>query len=237
MNESTLVRLILLLSALFLIVYGISLKVCADDELMYMGSLDADEEEDLPAAASKGAGTYTQLPAPEEAEAKEEAATPGNTPGKLLGTLPQSGLQEIPEDAQPVQTTTALYLPQELEDCIDATADRFGLDPVLVRAVIWVESRGQVDADNGLCYGLMQINMQYEDTFLRALEVDSIKDPKNNILAGCWWLSEMMAYTGGQEVQALMCYNLGCGGAQDRWEDGIYSTAYTDAVLEAKKLF
>lgn len=239
MNESGLVRLVVLLSALFLIVYGISLKVCTSDELMYMGSLDADEEEGEPAAASKGkAYTYTQLPAPEEAPAEAEAAAPGNTPGKLLGTLPQQGLQEIPADAVPAETpATVLGLPQELEDYIDATAARFDLDPVLVRAVIYVESRGKVDADNGLCYGLMQLNTKYADTFMRAVQVDNITEPENNVLAGCWWLSEMLAYTGGEETLALMCYNIGSAGAQDYWHDGVYSTAYTRAVTEAKELF
>ena len=176
---------------------------------------------------SAGAGEYIQLLDLEEAEETEtaEAAAP-------VAAAPVEWQPELPA----VQTTV-LGLPQELEAHIDAAADFYGLDPVLVRAVIYVESRGQVDADNGLCYGLMQLNKKYADTFMQGAGVENITDPENNVLGGCWWLAEMLAYTGGQETLALMCYNMGCSGAQDYWHDGVYSTAYTRAVLEAKELF
>lgn len=169
---------------------------------------------------------YTQLvDEPEPVRAEPTTAEAAAAPAEKT--------QEEQPEAQP----TVLGLPQELEATIDAAATFYGLDPVLVRAVIYVESRGQVDADNGLCYGLMQLSKRYADTFMRGAGVENITDPENNVLAGCWWLSEMLAYTGGQETQALMCYNLGCSGAQDYWKDGVYSTAYTRAVEEAKELF
>ena len=176
---------------------------------------------------SAGAGEYIQLLDLEEAEETEtaEAAAP-------VDASPVKWQAE-----QPAVQTTVLGLPQELEAHIDAAADFYGLDPVLVRAVIYVESRGQVDADNGLCYGLMQLNKKYTSVFTEGAQVENITDPENNVLGGCWYLSEMLAYTGGQEALALMCYNMGCAGAQDYWHDGVYSTAYTRAVEEAKELF
>ena len=177
------------------------------------------------------AGEYIQLvdqEEPEEAETTEAAApVPEKTPAEPP--------EEQPEP--PAVQSTVLDLPEELEAHIDAAAALYGLDPVLVRAVIYVESRGQVDADNGLCYGLMQLNKKYASVFMEGAGVENITDPKNNVLGGCWYLAEMLAYTGGQEALALMCYNMGCAGAQDYWHDGVYSTAYTRAVEDAKELF
>lgn len=178
------------------------------------------------------AGEYIQLLDQEEQEETEAAAPVAAAPAKWRAEETPAEQPEPPA-AQP----TVLGLPQELEAHIDAAAALYGLDPVLVRAVIYVESRGQVDADNGLCYGLMQLNKKYASVFTEGAEVENITDPENNVLGGCWWLAEMLEYTGGQEAMALMCYNMGCAGAQDYWHDGVYSTAYTRAVEEAKELF
>lgn len=199
--------LIICLLAAALIIFGALLKTGESGE--YIQLLDEDEPEETEAAAPVAAATM-------DWQAEETPAQQPETPA-----------------AQP----TVLGLPEELEAHIDAAAALYGLDPVLVRAVIYVESRGQVDADNGLCYGLMQLNRKYASVFMEGAEVENITDPENNVLGGCWYLSEMMAYTGGQEALALMCYNMGCSGAQDYWHDGVYSTAYTRAVEEAKELF
>lgn len=122
--------------------------------------------------------------------------------------------EEQPET--PAAQPTVLELPQELEAHIDAAAAFYGLDPALVRAVIYVESRGQIDADNGLCYGLMQLNKRYADTFMQGAGVENITDPENNVLGGCWYLAEMLEYTGGQEALALMCYNMGAAGTSSK---------------------
>lgn len=182
------------------------------------------------------AGEYIQLVDQEEQEETEAAAPVAAAPVKWQAAeTPAEQPEEQPEP--PAAQPTVLGLPEELEAHIDAAAALYGLDPVLVRAVIYVESRGQVDADNGLCYGLMQLNKKYASVFTEGAEVENITDPENNVLGGCWWLAEMLEYTGGQEALALMCYNMGCAGAQDYWHDGVYSTAYTRAVEEAKELF
>lgn len=132
---------------------------------------------------------------------------------------------------------TELNLPIELENQIDKAADIYGLPADLVRGVIWTESRGVVDADNGICYGLMQLNMEFEDSFCKGAQVDNIKEPKANILAGCWWLSEMLEWAEGDEDLALMAYNLGTTGAWRRWEAGERSTTYSETVQAAREKF
>lgn len=209
--ENKLVAFVIGLLAVAAIVYGVLLKSAGAGE--YIQLVDQEEPEEIEAAAPVAAAAM-------EWQAEE---TPAEQPDE----------QPEPPAAQP----TVLGLPEELEAHIDDAAALYGLDPVLVRAVIYVESRGQVDADNGLCYGLMQLNKKYASVFTEGAQVENITDPENNVLGGCWYLSEMLEYTGGQEALALMCYNMGCAGAQDYWHDGVYSTAYTRAVEEAKELF
>ena len=146
-------------------------------------------------------------------------------------------IEEIKAQQEDEPQATILELPLELESHIDAAAARYNLDADLVRGVIWTESRGVVDADNGLCYGLMQINTKYADVFCEGAGVQNITDPKNNILAGCWWLAEVLEWADGDEILALMAYNMGQTGAWKRWEAGTRSTTYSDTVLAAKEKF
>lgn len=138
---------------------------------------------------------------------------------------------------EPEQETEETLLAAELEDVVDQTAAQYNLDPALVRAVIYVESRGVETADNGLCYGLMQINRDYEDAFCKGAYVENITDPANNIKAGCWFLADLLQWADGNEDLALMAYNLGQTKAKAWWNDGVRSTKYTKSVQTAKEWY
>ena len=56
-------------------------------------------------------------------------------------------------------------------------------------------------------------------------------DPKQNILCSVYILSGHLNYTNGDIQLALMCYNCGQGGAQNLWNQGIYTTDYVDKVM------
>ena len=135
---------------------------------------------------------------------------------------------------QPVKTV--LGLSEDLEHFINQTAEHYGLPADLVRAVIWVESRGVITADNGLCVGLMQLNRDYADTFMRATGAQNITDPQYNIVCGCWWLSELMKWAEGEEDLALMAYNLGQSKARKNWNNGVV-TSYALKVQEVRGMF
>ena len=132
-----------------------------------------------------------------------------------------------------VVTESVLELDRELELYINECAEEYGLDAVLVRAVIYVESRGVINADNGQCYGLMQLNTAYKDTFMEGAGVNSITNARDNIKAGCWWLSELMEWAQGDETLAVAAYNLGQTGAKAVGG----KSQYAARVEAAKELF
>jgi len=92
-------------------------------------------------------------------------------------------------------------------------ATEVGLDPLLVLAVIAVESRFNPIAESGMgAKGLMQIIPRFHMDKLRAAGgEDAVFDPESNILVGARILQEYI-YRGGTLVAGLQQYN---GAARD----------------------
>lgn len=141
-----------------------------------------------------------------------------------------------PEPTPYVPVKSALGLSEDLEGFIEQAAEYYNLPSDLVRAVIWVESRGVTTADNGLCVGLMQLNRDYADTFMQATGALNITEPRYNIVCGCWWLSELLEWADGEEDLALMAYNLGQSKARKNWNNGVV-TSYAVNVQNARSKF
>ena len=115
---------------------------------------------------------------------------------------------------------------------VESTCANNGVPERLVWAVIWVESRGMEDADNGQCVGLMQLNRTYEKTFIANTGVQNLTDPANNVTAGVWWLGELLAEYGDTTL-ALMAYNMGPAAAEELWLQGVRESTYSRNVREA----
>ena len=63
-----------------------------------------------------------------------------------------------------------------------------------------------------------------------------VEDPysaQENISVGVKILGNYYKKYGSEEM-ALMAYNMGEGGASNLWEQGIYNSAYSDKVMNAK---
>jgi soluble lytic murein transglycosylase-like protein len=87
-----------------------------------------------------------------------------------------------------------------------------GLDPLLIIAVIAVESRFNPIAESDMgAQGLMQVIPGYHKAHLEAAGVDSVLDPDANIRLGARILKEYIR-TGGTEIAGLQRYN---GSADD----------------------
>jgi soluble lytic murein transglycosylase-like protein len=84
---------------------------------------------------------------------------------------------------------------------------RVGLDPLLIVAVIAVESRFNpiAESDAG-AQGLMQVIPGYHKDQIEAAGVDSVLDPHDNIRLGARILKEYIR-RGGTEVAGLQLYN------------------------------
>lgn len=113
-----------------------------------------------------------------------------------------------------------------------AAARRYGVDPALVKAVVWRESRFNPRAKGGKGeVGLMQISALAAQEWAEAEKLSSFRhgelfDPGKNTLAGSWYLSKVTrryAHTDNPYRYTLADYNAGRAHVL-RWTGGAGST-------------
>src|SRR4051812_7536307 len=115
-----------------------------------------------------------------------------------------------------------IALPLRHEDIIRQQARDKGLDPALIAAVIYAESRfrdGQTSQAGA--EGLMQITPATAQMIARksggvSFTVRDLGTPQVNIAYGSWYLRYLMGRYAGNETFALAAYNAGEGNV-DRW--------------------
>ncbi len=116
----------------------------------------------------------------------------------------------------------------KLQEVMQQACETYGVPYSLALAIAERESTFDVTADNGLCYGIMQINgINYER--LRGLGIEPT-DPEGNIVAGVFMIGELLDKYGDTN-KALMAYNCGEGGASRLWEQGYSSSEYSRQVI------
>ena len=105
---------------------------------------------------------------------------------------------------------------------------RYGVDPSLIKAVIWRESRFQPNMVGGQGErGLMQLTERAAHDWAQAEKIETFQpadlfDPKTNIEAGTWYLGNALKQWGGKDDPvpfALAEYNAGRTRVK-RWERG-----------------
>lgn len=119
------------------------------------------------------------------------------------------------------------------DETIAAVAARHGVDPLLVKAVIWQESRFHSDklGSHGE-RGLMQVTEPAAADWVKATGVETfvpqdLLDPKTNIEVGTWYLGRALRHWSDQEDPlpfALGEYNAGRSRVK-RWSGGEMMTA------------
>jgi transglycosylase-like protein with SLT domain len=112
--------------------------------------------------------------------------------------------QKPPQDRSILQSTP-------YGELIAAAAEAHGVDPLLVRALIQVESKYQPRARSRKgAMGLMQLM----PSVAREYNVRNAYDPKSNIMAGVQRLKSLIDEWGGDIQRALAAYNAGSGAVQ-----------------------
>ncbi len=127
---------------------------------------------------------------------------PDGGPGRVFGDRAEASPPGRPDESRGGATT----LREGIREIARATATRFGVDPLLVEALIWVESSVRPGAMSaGGARGLMQLVPGTAERF----GVEDALDPAQNIEGGVRYLSWLLrSYTGSVPI-ALAAYNAG----------------------------
>ncbi len=118
-----------------------------------------------------------------------------------VAAAPVSAVRPIPADVPSSGN-------QDIDRLIFDTAEREGVDPRFVHAVIWQESRYKAEAKSHAgAIGLMQLMPATAERF----GCKDINDPAENIAAGTKYLSWLLKRFSGNVELALAGYNAGEG--------------------------
>lgn len=116
-----------------------------------------------------------------------------------------------------------LFFPFPYREAIEREAGRYSLDPLLVVAVMRVESGFSPRARSRAgARGLMQLmpttaEWAARKVALRDFSTDGLEDPDTNIRLGCWYLSYLRRQFPGDLPAMLAAYNGGEGNVA-RWK-------------------
>ena len=140
-----------------------------------------------------------------------------------------------------------ITLPLRHEDIIRQQAREKDLDPALIAAVIYGESKFRDRTSSAGAKGLMQILPATADFVARKsggteFEHGDLSNPQINISYGCWYLRYLLERYDGNPVAAVAAYNAGhtrvdrWGGADLDVEDirFVETEEYTREVLDKR---
>jgi soluble lytic murein transglycosylase len=105
-------------------------------------------------------------------------------------------------------------LPLRHDDIIRQQASDKALDPALIAAVIYEESRFRDQTSHAGARGLMQITPETADFIARRsggirFEQSDLATPQVNIAYGAWFLRYLIDHYDGNETLAIAAYNAG----------------------------
>lgn len=139
-------------------------------------------------------------------------------------------------------------LPLRHEDIIRQQADEKDLDPELIAAVIYAESRFRDQESHAGARGLMQVTPATADLIEglsggSTFETDDLSDPDINIRYGSFYLRYLLDKFEQNEIAALAAYNGGetnvaaWGGADLEHDDIEFEETrdYVDNVMEKRE--
>lgn len=116
------------------------------------------------------------------------------------------------------------------EECADE-----GVPMSLVIAMIDYESKFNPEiVSKNEDYGLMQINQINHEWLEEQYRCADMLNPYQNVFCGIKILGKFV-FKYEDYGKALMAYNMGDYGARKAWENGIYTSSYSEAVLSLMK--
>lgn len=137
-----------------------------------------------------------------------------------------------PPEPEPIEYRHREDIPldAEVQDHIYTVCEEKDIEPEIIFAMIWRESRYQVDilGDSGRAYGLMQIHPRWHSDRMERLGATDLLDPIQNVTVGIDILSEQLNRY-GDIAKALVAYNAGS-------YRGTITNYAKDVLAEAERL-
>jgi soluble lytic murein transglycosylase len=141
-----------------------------------------------------------------------------------------------------------LWYPLRYEHIVTGHAANYRLDPALVAAVIYEESRFRPDAESPAgAIGLMQLRPETaRGIALRTggarFEVADLYNPEINVRYGSWYLRHLLDKYVGDERAALAAYNAGQSRVDEWLREGrgiafAETREYVRAVLDTREVY
>jgi len=167
-----------------------------------------------PTVASAAATRRPSASARRAARARRRRLRLGVAALALLGLVVVIGLHPLTRAVQEIT------LPLRHEDIIRQQSHKKGLDPALVAAVIYQESKFSDRTSVAGARGLMQITpdtanfIAKQSGGIRFTQAD-LATPQINIAYGTWYLRWLLHRYNGREALALAAYNAGFGHVDD----------------------
>ena len=140
-------------------------------------------------------------------------------------------LMETEEEA-PSYQSDAVPLNHDTQAQVLGWCEEYGVPYSVALAVIEAESSFRPDAENGSCYGYMQINSINKSWLFQEIGVTNLEDPLQNLHSGIYMLGDLYGKYGDWH-KALVCYNCGDTGAYNHYfSQGLTSSGYSRHVME-----
>lgn len=116
-------------------------------------------------------------------------------------------LMETEEEA-PSYQSDAVPLNHDTQAQVLGWCEEYGVPYSVALAVIEAESSFRPDAENGSCYGYMQINSINKSWLFQEIGVTNLEDPLQNLHSGIYMLGDLYGKYGDWH-KVLVCYNCG----------------------------
>lgn len=140
-------------------------------------------------------------------------------------------LMETEEEA-PSYQSDAVPLNHDTQAKVLGWCEEYGVPYSVALAVIEAESSFRPDAENGSCYGYMQINSINKSWLFQEIGVTNLEDPLQNLHSGIYMLGDLYGKYGDWH-KVLVCYNCGETGAYNHYfSQGLTSSGYSRHVME-----
>lgn len=197
--------------------------------VLLTASWAADEADDAPSFGAVAPGsekeqTVEVLPLWFSEEAEMKMTVKKNV-------VATEALMETEEEA-PSYQSDAVPLNHDTQAQVLGWCEEYGVPYSVALAVIEAESSFRPDAENGSCYGYMQINSINKSWLFQEIGVTNLEDPLQNLHSGIYMLGDLYGKYGDWH-KALVCYNCGETGAYNHYfSQGLTSSGYSRHVME-----